>query len=447
MRTEMTTVLTPEVVEYLITESALRLADEETVRASVHQVKTHSNYPTAWEPNSLAMGLLGNATLFLTLHGSGIGTSHDWKNLADELLESCAEEIVKCESNPDSLFGGLGGALLTYVLATVNDPKWRRVAKMTAENFADQMLTLDPLPDEGNISDSDYDIINGRAGALVSISIASQQFPESNVIRAAQNQVFDDIYELLCRGKTLADTTWIHPLYYPHEDYIKEFPSGYFNMGVAHGLPGLLIALTSANVAGRRATQRLQLITGLAKILLDSALKDGLGLTWPSGYSRDRWPPETTSLPALGTPNAWCYGAPGVAVALSRAGQSLGDKRLIQCARVAMQSALNRTIATGSLESISPTFCHGLSGILACSISVLGLPLPRNNSSNQHKIAACILSKADEDYPLIFQDLEEPDQHLDNPTVIQGAAGIALTLTLFQGKHHTPGWQNLFGLK
>mgnify|MGYP002768891347 CR=1 FL=1 len=443
----MTEELTSRVVDSLIIETALRLADQETVRTSVQQTHRYANYPTAWESSSLAMGPLGNAILFLTIYGSDIDSPCDWKKVAEELLESCVEDTVENSTKSDSLFGGAGGVLLAYVLAAGYDSKWRSIAKMIAEGLANQVLALDPVPDEGNLSDSDYDMINGRAGTLIAISIASRQFSESETIRAAQNRLFDDIDELLCRGKALADTMWIHPVHYPHEDYIKQFPSGYFNMGLAHGLPGLLVALANTNVAGYRDKQRRYLIEGLADVILELALDDGFGLAWSSGYSRDDWQVDGISVLTQSVPNAWCYGAPGVAVSLFRAGRAIGNKRLIQSARTAMWGALDRTVGTRALDSMSPTFCHGLSGILACSISVLGRSALNNSSSAQYKIAANLLSMANKNYPLLFQDFEEPDRPLDNPTVLQGSAGIALTLTLIRGNRRVPSWLNLFGLE
>lgn len=439
--------ITPGELDGLIAEIAIRLADKDTVSWSVQQVIDRANYPTGWEPISLAMGPLGNAILFLTLHRSGIEPSCNWKALADDLLESCFSDVVRDAAQADSLFGGAGGALLAYVIATSCDERWRSTAELMAENLADQTLALDSVPDEGDLADSDYDLISGRAGTLVAISIASQLFRDSDVIMAAQNRIFDDIGELLCRGKTFADTTWIDPKYYPHEDYIKEFPSGYFNLGMAHGLPGLLVALASAKMTGRRAEQQHRLIEGLARVIQESASEDGFGLAWPTGCPRDGWRTGIAPTSGRGVPNAWCYGAPGISVALARAGVTLGDKQLIQTAHAAMLSALNRAVVTGSLESMSPTFCHGIAGILACSVSVLGSSGLQNATSPQYKVAASLLSKANKDCPLIFQDFEEPDQYLDNPTVLQGAAGIALALTLVRNERQAPpGWQNMFGL-
>lgn len=443
----MTTNPTPGDVDELIVDIAVRLADAETVQASVRQVYDDANYPTAWEPTSLAMGPLGNAVLFSTLHRSRINSARDWKAEADRVLERCADEVIRDASKSDSLFGGAGGSLLAYMVAATGEPSWGDVAETLAEDLAEQILALDTLPDEGDISDADYDMISGRAGTLVAISIASRQFPNSVSIAAARNRLFDDIDELLSRGQTLADTAWIDPKHYPREDYAIEFPNGYYNMGLSHGIPGLIVALAGANVTAHRAEKRHSLIAGLSDITLDKALTDSFGLAWPSGFDRETWRERTRSPSEHGVPNAWCYGAPGVALSLARAGATLRNDQLTNHARSIMRDALTRSIATGSHESMSPSFCHGIAGILACSISILGSTELYKAGGAQHQILASLLSKASKEHPLLFQDFEEPAQYLDNPTVIQGAAGIALTLTLARNERRSPGWQNLFGLE
>ena len=434
-------------IDAMIAEIAIRLADEETVQASVEQVCEYANYPTAWEPTSLAMGPLGNAVLFSTLDRSGLSGGRDWKSLTNDVLERYTDEVLGGASKSDSLFGGAGGVLLAYMVVATGESKWADVAESLAEGLAEQTLALDPVPDEGDISDADYDMISGRSGTLIALSIASHQFPSSIAISAARNRLFDDIYELLTRGKDIADTVWIDPIYYPHENYAIEFPRGYYNMGLSHGIPGLLVALTSANVTGHRNEKRHSLIAGLSDIILDRGLIDGFGLGWPSGYGREAWRERTKSTSEHEVPNAWCYGAPGIAVALGRAGAVLRDSQLIEHSRVIMRDALTRAIMTGSHRSMSPSFCHGIAGLLACSISILGSSELYKVGSVQYQIVDSLLSKASKTHPLVFQDFEEPAQYLDNPTVIQGAAGIALTLTLARNERRSPGWQNLFGLE
>ncbi len=50
--------ITPGELDGLITEIAIRLADKDVVSWSVQQVIDRANYPTGWEPISLAMGPL-----------------------------------------------------------------------------------------------------------------------------------------------------------------------------------------------------------------------------------------------------------------------------------------------------------------------------------------------------------------------------------------------------
>ncbi|WP_417553902.1 lanthionine synthetase LanC family protein [Microbispora sp. NBC_01189] len=66
-----------------------------------------------------------------------------------------------------------------------------------------------------------------------------------------------------------------------------------------------------------------------------------------------------------GRQDAWCYGTPGISVALALASQALGDDAFAEVGDTALASLATRP-ACGR-DADGPTLCHGHSGVLQCA--------------------------------------------------------------------------------
>jgi len=125
---------------------------------------------------------------------------------------------------------------------------------------------------------------------------------------------------------------------------------GHVDLGVAHGVPGVLALLARAHARGFSTTQTPSLVRNGLRWTLAQRLGDG---TLPHQVAVD--------LPPAGARTAWCYGNPGVAAALTIAARAMGDGE----AQLAAQ-AMGRRAATVEFEASGVWdhgFCHGSSGI------------------------------------------------------------------------------------
>ncbi|MEA2602510.1 MAG: lantibiotic biosynthesis protein [Acidobacteriota bacterium] len=130
-------------------------------------------------------------------------------------------------------------------------------------------------------------------------------------------------------------------------------PDGYYNLGVSHGIPGVIGFLASAHRLGVAAGEARRLATGAVRWLLDHRLPAGTGSTFP-GYVGPGIEPAPTR-------HAWCYGDPGVAATLLLAARSFGredwEQEALACARLA---AGRREGETGVEDA---GLCHGTAGL------------------------------------------------------------------------------------
>lgn len=130
---------------------------------------------------------------------------------------------------------------------------------------------------------------------------------------------------------------WFTPVERVPEGQRAGVPAGYWNLGLAHGTPGILAFAARAGAA--------TLVTGAATYV--DSLPYGL-----------EWELEGRDTPASRR-LAWCYGDLGTAVALAAAAQVDGRWRAPALAR-ALDCA-SRTPAEASITDAA--FCHGAAGI------------------------------------------------------------------------------------
>ncbi len=132
-------------------------------------------------------------------------------------------------------------------------------------------------------------------------------------------------------------------------EFNEHRPEGNVNLGFAHGMPGIVAFLAAADRAG---------VAG-ARDRLAPAVRGVAAPPLPPGAAAAVPRVGGPGRPAKGTRLAWCYGDPGVAVALVAAGRALGDPDVVDLAR-----DLASGCAAQSPDSVvDATLCHGSAGL------------------------------------------------------------------------------------
>jgi len=131
-------------------------------------------------------------------------------------------------------------------------------------------------------------------------------------------------------------------------------PNGYINLGLAHGVPGVVAILARYLTAGIEVERARTLLEG-AVAYLRSAAEPRFGNQYPAWLSTQRDRQESMSRVA------WCYGDLGVAVALLSAATAAGrdDWRTEAL-------ALAHGMAARAFESshvVDTGLCHGAAGV------------------------------------------------------------------------------------
>lgn len=194
-----------------------------------------------------------------------------------------------------------------------------------------------------NLPQWNYDLISGLVGLGAWALDTTDRDLGSTAFRAVMQRLHS-MSELHPNG-----VTWRTPADLIPENTRAIYPSGYHNLGLAHGVPGVISLIGKAVCRGMAKESDINLLRNAVSWLLSCQTKDGpLRFTFYDGYvGRSRV--------------AWCYGDLGVSVALAQAAIALGDRGLMCDATSAAMNALS--IDAPSSGVVDGLICHGALGV------------------------------------------------------------------------------------
>lgn len=283
----------------------------------------------------LASGFAGRALFFgyLALHTG----EERWADIALECLDKAGESVASFPMT-ESLYSGFPG------IAWVGD------------HFRGQLFDGDPDEnrevDEALLSafehpdwPGEYDLING----LVGLGIYGLEGLPRPTAMACLEKVVSRLAE---RARNEPEgAAWFSPPERLPEHQRAEQPEGLFNLGLSHGAAGVVAVLGAASGAG---------VAG-ARPLLDRAMAWLLARRLPA--DRESCFPHfyvPGSEPGISRV-AWCYGDPGMAVALQVAARGAGVPEWERIAVEVARSAASRSEASARAQDAG--LCHGTVGV------------------------------------------------------------------------------------
>jgi hypothetical protein len=289
---------------------------------------------------------------------------------------------------------------------------------------------------------SAFDLISGLSGvtaALLPLDQGVGRRPENPALSVG----LKTLASLADTGKSGAPR-WHTPrsaLY--DEDQARLYPHGNLNCGLAHGIPGPLAVLSLASIhdAGLPRDQLLPAVRTLVDWLISHQSDDAFGPNWPNAVPIRA--DGTEGDPERPARSAWCYGSPGVARALWLAGRALDSPEVCDRAVEAMKAVYARPLPLRNIES--PTFCHGVSGLLQVTLRFAADTQDAVFSTAASELTEAVVAAVDPARPMGIANVELQGNLVDQPGLLDGAAGVALVL-LAASTAVDPTWDRLFAL-
>jgi lantibiotic modifying enzyme len=291
---------------------------------------------------SLASGLAGQALFYAYL---ALATSDEAAaDRAAECLEKAADELANTPL-PPHLYAGFPG--VAWTMEHLQDLLFETPEGEEAEDpilEIDQAL-LAPLARSPWVGE--YDLIGGLAGLGV---YALERLPRPSA-RTLLERVVDRLAEL--SEEMEEGSAWFTPPERLPEWQREIHTRGNYNLGVAHGLPGVVPVLAGACAAGVAVERARPLLESSVSFLLARRLPPGSQSCFAGTYAP--WEDPTP------TRLAWCYGDPGIAAALLAAARAVGNAEWERQALDIALAAAARDESTSHVRDAG--LCHGAAGV------------------------------------------------------------------------------------
>lgn len=318
-----------------IAEGRVRRRALASVREIAAAIVEHEHELQWNDESQFLSGSRGGASLlFFDLAGSQ--RSHDAFHVAERFLDTDRVLLGRAPVHAGLHGGSTGLAWLVNHVADEFSPGEDACEEI--DQYLGTLLTRSSWS-------GDFDLILG----LVGIGVYVLSRPASPASSALLTQVLE-LLEASAEQQG-AGVAWRSPA---RGDAPRARRAAHFDLGVAHGIPGVIAFLAYARLSGRIGRRADRLLEQSVRWLLEHRIARPSASSFSYAVGGDIRP-ESARL-------AWCYGDAGVALALLRAGQATRRSDWIALAvEIATRAALFDSERAGVRDA---GLCHGSAGLM-----------------------------------------------------------------------------------
>lgn len=386
-----------------------------------------------WIGYDLANGYAGICPLLGELDRLEPDAGWDLKGHA--LLQAMQGEMAQRQLTSLSLWLGVAGVAMAVSSLSRGGTRYVQFAEQLHglllrsldEQLADRTQRLG-----GGVKAVDFELVQGMSGVGRYLLLTADR-PE---MKAALLRVLDYLVRLTepKRVDGMEVPGWyisFDQLVTPQERHLS--PQGHLNLGLSHGIPGVLGLLALALEAGIEVPGQREAITRVADWLIAWRQTDETGSYWPLHVKWADLQAGRVQKPFYR--EGWCYGAPGVARTLWLAGRAMGRSEWQELAVASYRETFRRPEELW--DAPRPNFCHGRAGLLQLTAAMAADSGAEDLAAQRDRLLDEVLAKYDPDTPFGYGD---------EPGLLNGAAGIALVLLDQLGEQST-AWETAFMIR
>lgn len=359
-----------------------------------------------------------------------------WDRIAHEYLKLSIAELENSLLTPCSLLQGLSGLCFVAYHCSKEETRYEKLLQNLDTLFIDQ---LEEILKNTSVDCNGLESLNG----ILVYLILRQNHPRfllyaKECLRIIiQNLSSPKIaFELRLEG-------WYEPPNSIEDGTRAEYPKGRFNLSMLHGAPGTLAALAIAACENIWTDGMEDLLMSLSRWLKKKQKKTAFGPAWHHSSSLEEEAGETEDSVSLFR-DTWCYGLPCVARSLFLTAKALYDPELRQYSEELMVQVFSKPDKEWNL--MGPSFASGRAGLMAITY--------RMHQETKNTVLFNKYRYLEEDLKRFYHPshlfgfqsvdaISDEYRWVDDPSLICGAAGIALSLLLVQGRDDSK-WDRIF---
>ncbi|MCZ4247968.1 lanthionine synthetase C family protein [Bacillus amyloliquefaciens] len=375
-----------------------------------------------WKSTALSHGIPGICILYgeLNAHFPAEG----WDELGHQYLSMLVDEIKEKGLQTPSMFSGAAGIGLAAVCLSQDFAYYNGFIARINEYLAEVVPLLLNEYKQRQLYMTDYDVIEGVSGIASYLLLFQEDKRMKDLLIQILKYLVRLTEDINVKGEKVPG--WHIPSLHQFTDIEKKsYPYGNFNIGLAHGIPGPICILSSALMEGIKVNGQEHAVEKMVEFLLEFSQNDKDRLYWKGIISFEEYQyglqPNTVNF----SRDAWCYGRPGVCLALVKAGKALRNNQYINL------GVQNLKYTISDIQGIfSPTICHGFSGIAQILLGVNQLTGQEHFKDELEKIKRKIVSFYDKNYIFGFHNYESLEGNKVVPLqyvgLLDGVVGVGL---------------------
>lgn len=404
---------------------------------------------STWPNITLTAGIPGIVCFYATM--DHLFPDQKWDKVAHQYLKLAVNFCENKGYNGYSLFQGLGGLCFAAYMCSKRGTRYqqllRKLEAILIQEVENDLTNLrnNELKNGNYIAPYRYNLMFGLTGIIAYLLLRKD---DARLLKLAK-ECIAVLINLLKTPKNIGSASvpgWYVANEFLAGDFEKEkYPNGSFVLTLPYGVTGCLSVLSLAAWEGIDSPQLYETIKLIASWLRKKQSTTPTEASWPIYTSFEMEIEENPVIPNQ-NPNGWCYGVPAVASSLCLAGRVLRDKSLKTYSEDAFTNFFAKTWQED--KSVDPSFAFGKAGLLAVTYRMAKL----TDSGQLMKRAASLEQNLKNLYspthPFGFQSINHlptnETQWLNEPGILDGATGIALSLLLAQGRTDDVLWDRAF---
>ncbi len=305
----------------------------QTIAAELNPLQFHSSSPKqTQQPAGLALFFGYLARVF---------PDAEYRSIALEWLDQAIDTLTT-ETLPPFLYEGF--TEVAWVVEHLQQPGIGPDADLDLNEEIDEVLIEHLNQSPWN---ADYDLLRG----LVGFGVYGLERHARPTGQECLEKVLDRLEETA--QEVQEGLSWFTGPAILFPDHRERYPDGYYNLGVAHGVPGVVGLLGQMYRAGIETDRTRRLAEGAVRWVLAQKLQDTSISMFPDIICSGR---ESTP-----TRNAWCYGDLGIAAILLQAARCFDEPEWEQQAVEIALHAAGRTVEQSRV--VDTGLCHGAAGL------------------------------------------------------------------------------------